>query len=305
MREMRRVSWPTTGNEQTQRRIFWPTLAGIAVFAAGLLTIAQIQSGNAITARVVAPVSQSSGVVPSPRRRYPYSVIPGGAYNRAELRNAATNDPLVRDHYRDFALTRTRLVILRQNRRQYVSYRIAGQIFWTKKRLLIPKGEMLLTDGIHYARTRCGNRLSDKPQNEISFFEPTEAVLESDPSRVEVTQAASQIRQTSKPHTGPREIKTVVPVGNAGALMSSANGPALPEGLVVSPFPRDYITSPVVTPAIPLANGKSLITPLEVALSPPAEPAVVPEPSTLYLFGFAGISSLAALLWLGRPRPRS
>lgn len=301
---MRRVSWPTTGSEQTQRRILWLTLPVTAIFAAGLLTVAQLQSGNAITARVVARVSQSSGVAPSPRRLYPYSVIPGGAYNRAELRNAATQDPLVRDHYRDFALTRTRLVILRQSRRQYVSYRIAGRIFWTKKRLLIPKGEMLLTDGIHYARTRCGNRLSDKPQNEISSLEPTEAVLESDPSRLEITQAASQIRQTSNPHTGAREVKTVVPVGNAGALMSSANGPALPEGLVASPFPCDYITSPVVTPAIPLANGKSTITPVEFVLPPPAEPAVVPEPSTLYLFGFTGISSLAALLWLGRSRQK-
>lgn len=274
------------------------------IAAACLIAFERYRPENAITPRIVTPVSQTLSVPSSLRRIYPYSVIPGGAYNSAELRNAAMDDPLVHDHYRDFDLTRTRLVILRESRRQYVSYRMGSEIFWTKKRLLIPKGEVLLTDGTHYARTRCGNRLTDTAHKETSSFEPFSAAFELDPGRLEMKQAISQTRQIPNPRPDTREVESVVPEENARALLTSADRPALPVGVVSSPFSRDYITSSIVTPAIPLTNGKSPIPPVEVLLPVPAEPAVVPEPGTLYLFGFTGISSLGALLWLGRSRQK-
>ena len=272
------------------------------IMAVGLITLEAYRPYSAITARAVEPVSQTVAAPSSLRRIYPYSVVPGGVYSSAELRKATTDDPLVREHYRDFQLSRTRLVVLRQYRRQYVSYRMNGQILWTKKRLLIPKGEMLLTDGVHYARTRCGNRLSDTPQNETSSVEPDNGTLASDPIHIEMTQATPQPGQHSSPYTDAREVKSFVPGKDAPALLSSSKGTASPMGLVSSPFSRDYITSPAVAAALPLTNGRSPMTPVEVLVSPPVEPAVVPEPGTLYLFGLTGISSLAALLWLGRPR---
>jgi hypothetical protein len=61
----------------------------------------------------------------------------------------------------------------------YVSYRKADQVFWTKTRHKIPKGETVLSDGQSLARVRCGNRLSPKPQAPIaSEQEPTEEALD-------------------------------------------------------------------------------------------------------------------------------
>jgi hypothetical protein len=97
------------------------------------------------------------------RPNFPYSVIPGGVYSVAELRQRQASDSAVRDHYTDFAMDRARLVTLRDDQMAYVSYRRQGQILWTTRKLRIPKGEMLLTDGRNYARTRCGNRLSSIP----------------------------------------------------------------------------------------------------------------------------------------------
>jgi hypothetical protein len=134
--------------------------------------------------RLAAPIgkhtSQSVKVpafVRSLRPNFPYSVIPGGAYSQSELRFASQNDSLVREHYLAFDISSTRLVTLTADRYQYVSYRVHDQIYWTKRRLRIPKGEILLTDGRHYARSRCGNRLSNTPQQPTANLEPPEAAL--------------------------------------------------------------------------------------------------------------------------------
>lgn len=263
-----------------------------------------------ITARVVAPVTESMPLPQAPRRIYPYSVIPGGAYNAAELRTAAQNEPLIREHYRDFKLDQARLVVLRQNRQQYVSYRMAGQIFWTKKRLLIPKGAILLTDGSHYARTRCGNRLSDTPQKETSGVEPAPAALNSDPSGTELVQtlqshepahAASHAGQTSHP-PDEHELSPVAPVEDAPASSLRGDGPAPQVGPVSLLSSSAYINTPALTPVIQPRGQGSPVIPGGVLLPTPAEPPIVPEPGTLYLFGVTGIVSLGALLWLGRTR---
>ena len=64
-----------------------------------------------------------------------------------------------------------------EDRYAYVSFRQNGRFFWTRKRLLIPRGEILLTDGEHYVRTRCGNLLSEHGQRSTTpFKEPTHAL---------------------------------------------------------------------------------------------------------------------------------
>jgi hypothetical protein len=110
-------------------------------------------------------------VVRSLRPVYPYSVIPGGVYSAKELERARSTDRLLREHYADFNLAATRLVTTAEARYAYVSYRQGGKLLWTTHKLLIPKGETLLTDGVNFCRTRCGNRLSEVPHHEASAHE--------------------------------------------------------------------------------------------------------------------------------------
>jgi hypothetical protein len=112
------------------------------------------------------------------RRAYPYSVIPGGVYNVRELTDAIGRDPLVAAHYLGFDVTRARVIRLSQDRMVYVSYRRNNQIFWTKKNLKLTRGEALITDGTHTARTRCGNLVSEIPVGPVSPNEPGEQTLD-------------------------------------------------------------------------------------------------------------------------------
>ena len=56
---------------------------------------------------------------------YPYSVIPGGIRNSAELRNAVAHDDTVAQHYADFNLRNARVMQLRENSRciRFLSHR--------------------------------------------------------------------------------------------------------------------------------------------------------------------------------------
>ncbi len=108
---------------------------------------------------------------------YPYSVIPGGAHSSRELSKAVQSEPVVATHYADFSVGKAHVIRLTHERQAYVSYRLGYQIYWTKKKLTLRKGETLLSDGKHLARTRCGNRISEVPAEPTSPSEPSEKVL--------------------------------------------------------------------------------------------------------------------------------
>ena len=114
----------------------------------------------------VAKLSQPNRAV------YPYSVIPGGVRTAQELRDAISRDPVVADHYSDFASSKAQVVDSDSERLAYVSYRLGNEVFWTRRRLQIPRGEKLMTDGVNYARMRCANRISAVPQPRTSPLEP-------------------------------------------------------------------------------------------------------------------------------------
>ena len=101
--------------------------------------------------------SQASGVV------YPYSIVPGGVDSVAALKAAIERDPVVAAHYRDFDIDHARVERLETPRVAHVSYRIGNGVFWTRKQLVLPAGERVITDGTHIARTRCGNQLAATP----------------------------------------------------------------------------------------------------------------------------------------------
>ncbi len=112
---------------------------------------------------------------PSPPHRpvYPHSVIPGGIRDLAELRSAILADAVVSAHYLTFDLTKARIVHVDSPKLVYVSYRLGNHLFWTKKKLQLHQGEPLITDGVNYARARCGNMISELPQIKTSPMEPT------------------------------------------------------------------------------------------------------------------------------------
>jgi len=132
-------------------------------------------SGPAHFKRFLPPVAVSH----NPKRLiYPYSVIPGGVRSVQELKLAILADHSTASHYSDFDFSKFRIIRLEAAKTAYVAYRVNNEIFWTKKKLKLRSGEELITDGVHYARLRCGNRISEDPHGETSPKEPPPDLLD-------------------------------------------------------------------------------------------------------------------------------
>jgi hypothetical protein len=219
---------------------------------------------------------------------YRYSVIPGGAHTTEELKAALAKDPLVASHYSDFRLEKTRVVTLETDRVCYVSYRIGDKLFWTRRPVTLNKGEKLLTDGVHYARTRCGNRISDTPPAQAAsvLTEPEERVLNA-PVPVQTTWAPKVSELEAAPHF-PFEL-------------AYSQGPEFPEPLANllkplvpdAPIERDYVPTPNEheKPPIFARDGSLDASVLPIFFPSETPPAsVVPEPGTAALGGLALIA---------------
>src|SRR5450755_697607 len=109
---------------------------------------------------------------------YPYSVVPGGLKDASDLRYAALRDYVVRQHYAHFSFANARLLRATEAREVFLSYRIRNTVFWTRKKVRLHPGELLLTDGKITARARCGNQISDTAKPEVSDEEPAVDVLD-------------------------------------------------------------------------------------------------------------------------------
>jgi hypothetical protein len=244
-----------------------------------------------------APTSEGpSALVRSLRPSYPYSVIAGGAYSPAELQFANSRDPVVRAHYSDFDLRHAKVVRLIDDHFQYVSYRMKDQVFWTKKKLRIPSGELLLTDGSSYARTRCGNRLSDKPHSAISAHEPDAAMLSLPPVDLDMLPKLALAEPpvlSTTPGAAKPDSRTS-PVAPPALAPWPADRPLIP----LEPFwGGQPVVGPIgfVPPVSPLSGasptnssgtGGPVTQPINPVVPQPSPPAVspVPEPSTVCLF---------------------
>jgi hypothetical protein len=285
------------------RRLVLP-LASAALLAVGVYALRHrhIKQGL-IRPPVFATASASvPALVRSLRPAYPFSVIPGGAYSQKELSIQAKRDPLVGRHYADFRMQTVRLVTLAEDRLEYVSYRKQGHIFWTRKQLRIPKGELILTDGVRMARARCGNRLSDAAPAAICAADEPTLDLSMPPMTPDL------LRDKRITFAPPPEL----PYGDGVAwplddLLASAI-PALPMpgtafGESASPLPPNLLTfarglpaSPLVFSAPRVATGtvpsSPTLTPPTLTLPPPDAPQVssIPEPG---LFPWYGLWALA------------
>jgi hypothetical protein len=237
--------------------------------------------------------------VRSLRPNYPYSVIPGGVYSPAELRAAIQKDLLVRQHYAGFNFHSVQLVKLTTDQYQYASFRLKNRIFWTYKKLLIPKGEILVTDGTNYARTRCGNRLSDVPKGDTTIFQPAERLLSLPPFSPELLPQLplAEVRPTPEslllPFQAPRAA-LFFPTAAAPPLNVFVKWPPLEQ----SPFPVPVSAPPyVTTPLLPNRPGSPGNVPVTSGLPPTTPPVVpaVPEPGTLSLFALGLLVSVLLL----------
>ena len=279
--------------------LYWSAFL-FALIAMGFISRGVVSSRSVRGNHVVRSASQrtfgdtgagqsiSSGVLSvfSPRRRrlYPYSVIPGGIGDARELRNAVAHDPLIAAHYADFDLSRARVVRLDRDKAVHVSFRLNDRVYWTRKTLTLHAGETVISDGVHEARTRCGNRISVAPEGPVSPKEPPAEAMDVAPALPLVAEV---------PETWP-DPSPLVP------LVSE------PPGNSISPNPPvGWIIPP---PYYPTSGDGPHPNPVVV---PP--PVATPEPSTLVLLAlgllplarFARIAKKCARIsFLHRKNPR-
>jgi hypothetical protein len=197
---------------------------------------------------------------------YPYSVVPGGVRNAEALREAAGSDRAVAKHFEHFDFDHARLERITEPREVYVSYRIRDTVFWTRKKVHLPAGELLLTDGKIAARAKCGNQISDAAKPEVSDEEPDKDVMDQ-PVAIE-------------------------PIGPPLPIRSSV---ALPDLAVGQPIAAGW-TGGFSFPIVPITGGP----PVKVCVTkggklmpcgPKGPPT--PEPGTMVLLG----SGLALIVW--------
>jgi len=108
----------------------------------------------------------------SARAIYRYSVIRGGAYSAAELEAALQGDAVAAEHYAVFDRRQLHMAPAHDPAAVYVSYRQGDRVFWTRRKVRLQAEEILLTDGVHTARARCGNRISPTPEQPVQAEEP-------------------------------------------------------------------------------------------------------------------------------------
>jgi hypothetical protein len=173
-----------------EKRLMALAVLGVAVGVAGVVlpspsiswpTFGEASNAAPVAAtpaRVLSPTAPTAQQTASARRIYRHSVVPGGVADKGELAQILRSDRLVAAHYATFNVDNARAVTVTAPRAVYVSYRKNDQIYWTSKKVMLEKGETLLTDGEHEIRARCANRISDVPQFPVEPHGPSEAELD-------------------------------------------------------------------------------------------------------------------------------
>jgi hypothetical protein len=209
---------------------------------------------------------------------YPYSVISGGVRSMDELKNAIASDPVVSREYASFDLSSARIIRLDRDRSMHVSYRLGSQVYWTKKKLKLEKGETLITDGVNTARTRCGNLISETVSEPVVPNEPTAQEMD---TPLNPQDTGIQTASNDPPDPPVTEIPGI-------------NLPPVEEAPPPPPVEND--------PAILLPPGPPGL-PAWPASLPPAHVVSVPEPRTPVLL-LIGLIAVVLLRWRGVYRSR-
>ncbi len=253
-----------------------------------------IEWARPLTLAIVLPNGHVSPAERALRPVYPYSVISGGAYNPEELRYYMARDGVVRAHYADFDVNHARVVTLTEDRFQYVSYRVKSKVYWTLKKLRIPKGEVLLTDGKNFARTRCGNRLCAVLPEQHALNIPPVKTLDLPAFTIQL------LPKERLAFGAPPEIPSSISPEAIFTLPTL--GPFVPPAL--PPIVAENWPPVEVTPTgVPVLPGVGFIptTPPPITPPPVTPPPVapVPEPASIYLFLIAfGVSLWLITRWI-------
>jgi hypothetical protein len=266
------------------RRFSLPTLAASQVFPDSFWGRVKVNVNAGIDARkdlafAAGRSRKSAKVLARTSGVYPYSVVPGGIKSGAELREAAARDYAIRRHYAQFDFEHARVMRATEAREVYLSYRIRNTVFWTRKKVRLHVGELLLTDGNITARARCGNQISDIARPEVSDEEPDEDVLDQPVAAVEPVLAWSLIR--------PRLAAPDLPIGTLSAPKLFAGGFI---------FPYVPFTGPTSSRTCPVNDQI-----VDGHCRPKHKNPVIPEPSTMVLLS----TGLAIILWRYRKTVRA
>ena len=173
---------------------------------------------------VPVPVAAPAQLAPAARRIYPYSIVPGGVANREELAQAIKTDKVVADHYTGFDVAKARPVTVSKPRAVYVSYRKGDKVYWTRKKLMLAEGEILLTDGINELRTRCANRISETPMLPVAADEPSQLEFDASSEEGSIVNTSADAVEDEGFDGQPYQLKTFASMASetpAGATPAS------------------------------------------------------------------------------------
>ncbi len=177
------------------------------------------------------------------------------------------NDPVVAREFEGFDFQQAHLVQASKKQSMHVAYRMGDKVYWTRKKVTLHPGEMLISDGKIVARTRCGNRIAMTPLGPPAMVEPVEADFS------EPLFANDMVTHEVEPQ--PQTYAAALPQ-EAKSLQSARRGRMVPFFLL--PFF-----------GVP-HGGSSSHTPL----------AVAPEPGTMLLLS----SGLVGVYWKARKARR-
>jgi hypothetical protein len=205
---------------------------------------------------------------------YPYSIIPGGVSSPRELKSAIATDPIVASHYSGFDLAKARVIRLNKEMAAYVSYRRGNTVYWTSHKFVIRAGENIITDGLHSARTRCGNRISETAVKPVNSKDPTFAELETPEPDARSLPPESPLA----PWVGPNSVAplSAPPGSDHGGFIPPIIPIFFGGGSPSRPSQNPPPTNPVPPPP------------------PDTPPTAVPEPGSLLLLA-TGISATLAM----------
>jgi hypothetical protein len=268
-------------------------MIGLTSISAGLLAPSVVAPpalhAKHLASRVLsAPVAYVTAMVEAQVKRkvYPYSIVPGGAEDVREAREAMTA-PDVKANYAGVDLAQLKQVKLTTNLTGYVSYRWGDHIFWTRKALTLRAGETIFTDGTHIVRGRCLNCYSAHPMLPVRPTEPTEKAFDL-PVEMPLTVYSFPKLPVLAPELPmpPGELTPIVPpiVPALASAVGKTGGFWFPLIPIIPPI-HHHPSSPPSSPTTPGGPGAP-------PGSPPTPPVtIVPEPRYvgLLLAGFFGI----------------